>query len=503
MKLAKTLILALGLMTLAAAASFANVNFISSAGHRIIAVNSQTGETSTITLSATGPEPYGIIPAQESIFLTYDEPISALGDIVVSVIGDSSVAGALTCYGPLCTAPIGSVANVQVGLTAADMYTIQIRFLQDVTFYPGDTISIAGVRVDVASGGQDLDLVVMVDFSNAEGEAVVTNGQDLEVAEVAEPISVSNPAAPPIQFLADGTPINDVATITISELFTNAFETKPYPERTRILLTVTDIPAGVGFVGVAGLGGTASAVFGGPGPYPNSEYVDIDLQNASNLEDITVGLQFELVSTPDYAPSDATVTATLAPPLTSYPSLFPLRYAERNIAASVPFGVQALIGGRLLAVFNATDTEDGFVTFDTGIAIMNGSGTAGLPTSIGQAGTIVVNLYPMDGSGPYSFETSADDRPGLGLDEFGRLVPRGTWAVLLSQLLEPAGIDSGQFTGFIIFSTDFPNAEGVNYLSDFEDEAQGYQMINLVRRDAEDTAWYQIGYLYEYGYPMP
>jgi hypothetical protein len=387
MKLAKILILALGLMMPAAAASFANVNFISSAGHRIIAVNSETGETSTITLSATGPSPSGVIPADESIFLTYDLPISMLSDIQVTVIGDASAVG-IGGYGPLYAQAIGSVAEYQVGLTSSDKNTIQIRFLTDVTFTPGQTISIAGVRVDASYLGMVVGAVVEVDFSNAEGEAVVTNGQDLEVAELAEPLTISSPATPPIQFLANGQPLNDVATVTISELFTNAFETRA-SNRTRILLTVTSVPAGCSFVGIYGLDGTASALYGGYGPTTNTRFIEIDLQNSSNLEYIEVGLQFALVSTPDYTPSNATVTATLWPELDSYPETAPLRYGARNISAVIPFGIEGVTAGRLLAVFNAVTPD-----FDTGIAIMNGSGTAGLPVSIGQYGGITVSMYP-------------------------------------------------------------------------------------------------------------
>jgi len=511
MKSAKILILALGLMTLAAASSFANVNFISSAGHRIIAVNSQTGETSTITLSATGPLPSGTIPAEESIFLTYDLPISALDDIVVTVKGDASVAGTITGYG--APVAIGTVANFQVGLTPLDKNTIQIRFLTAVTFVPGDTISIAGVRVDASSLGMVAGAVVEVDFSNAEGEAVVTNGQDLEVAELAEPLTISSPAAPPIQFLANGDPLNDVATVTISELFTNAFETKAYPYRTRILLTVTSIPAGCAFVGIdAVYSPTVLTASGGLGPVPNSAYVEIDIQDASQLEYIDVGLKFALVSTPDYTPSNAIVTATLAPALLSYPSDFPLRYGVRNLTSVVPFGITGVTAGKLLAVFNAvvSDPVTEVMTMDTGIAIMNGSGTAGLPMSIGQFGAISVHMYPMDGSGPYSFTTSDTAKPGLGLNADGMLPPKGTWAVLVSQLLPFAEnafdehID-GDFEGYIVFNTNFPNAEGVNYLTDagFELQAQGYPMINLIERDNEDLEQYQVDALYDYLMLLP
>jgi hypothetical protein len=518
MKLTKILILTLALMTIAATVSFANENFISSAGRRIIAVNSETGETSSILLSATGPDG-GIIPAGESIFLTYDAEISSLGDIAIRVQTDEAVAGDFTAYGDfvdLTGAGLG--VQARIGLTATDYRTIQIRFTQDVSFVTADTIAISGVRVNAAKAfSQAIGSVVKVNFTNAVGEAVVTNGLNLEVAETREPLEVSNPASPSIQLRADGTAINDVATVTIGELFTNAFETKADPEQTMILITVTDVPEGITFNGISGLAGTASAAYGGTCTYAgladNQRVICIDTQDESLLEDIEVGLKFVLEGPTVFAPTPATVTVTLFPPGSgAYPWPFPLKYAQRNLASQVNFLVSGVVGGKLLATFNTVisnpETEE--QVLNTGVAIINGSGTAGLPVTIGQAGAITVNMYPLDGSGPFSFTTSADMRPGLGLDEDGRLPPKGTWAVLVSQFLpyaenEDGDLIMGDFEGYIIFTMEFPNADGVNYIADsnFEVQAQGYQMINLARRDAEDTARSKIDELYLGTAPPP
>ena len=44
-------------------------------------------------------------------------------------------------------------------------------------------------------------------------------------------------------------------------------------------------------------------------------------------------------------------------------------------------------------------------------------------------------------------------------------------------------VHTGDFTGFIVIETNFPLAEGVNYVTDWLTQAQGYDMINLIIRD--------------------
>jgi hypothetical protein len=515
MKLTKILILTLVLMTIAATVSFADVNFISSAGRRVIQVNAQTGMTSTILLSATGPSGNAFVGANESIFLTYNADISALQDIQVRVQNDVTPVGGFTAYNTFValTGTSGTLAEARVGIQQGDRRTIQIHFTAPVTFLDTDSIEVGGVRVNAASAFSiTADQVVKVDFTNAIGQAVVTNGQGLEVAVTREPMSVTSPTVP-INFLANGTATNDIATVTLNELFTNAFETRTVAgeAKTRILLTVSDLPQGIAFSGVynvIGLNGLVAedctAAIGGVGA--NQALICVDSQSESLFESIQVGLRFALVDTAEFAPAPATVTATLTPVgPTNYPYPLPLRYAVHNASGTIPFGITGVTQGLLLSTFNAVITNlDDETIMNTGIAIMNGSGAAGLPLAIGQAGEVTVAMYPMDGSGPYTFTTSANDRPGLGLDANGRIPPKGTWAVLVSQFLPLAENKDGdtlgdQFEGFIVFTCKFPNAEGIAYISDafFSTYAQGYQMINLALRAAEASAQMTISQIYD------
>jgi hypothetical protein len=121
----------------------------------------------------------------------------------------------------------------------------------------------------------------------------------------------------------------------------------------------------------------------------------------------------------------------------------------------------------LLSQYNVfKDATTGFM--DTGYKISNLSKTnpsGGANTS----GTITVSLYPMDGSGPYTVNTSTltDPKAKTGLDSGGGLAPKGTWIVKLSQLLGPAGLSTtAPFSGFVRFTCNFPIAEGSVYMDD-------------------------------------
>jgi hypothetical protein len=72
----------------------------------------------------------------------------------------------------------------------------------------------------------------------------------------------------------------------------------------------------------------------------------------------------------------------------------------------------------------------------------------------------------MDGSGSYTVNTRTltDPKAKIGLDSGGGLPPKGSWAVLLSQLLGLAGLSTtAPFSGFVRFTCNFPDAAGGVY----------------------------------------
>jgi hypothetical protein len=154
----------------------------------------------------------------------------------------------------------------------------------------------------------------------------------------------------------------------------------------------------------------------------------------------------------------------------------PLRYVNRYVP-SPPINILTVtqLTTALLSVFNVASS-----TLNTGMAILNSSGIAGIT---GQPGVITVTLYPYDGSASATFTTSASKRPGRGLDANGFLPAGAEWAVLLTDLIgsNGANLAATTFQGSVLFTTNFSNAHGINYIADsgFAVQAQGYEMLVL------------------------
>ena len=95
--------------------------------------------------------------------------------------------------------------------------------------------------------------------------------------------------------------------------------------------------------------------------------------------------------------------------------------------------------------------------FDTGIAVSN------MNTKDEQAGAITFMLF-QNGDEPIEYTTSAGS-PGRGLTS-GMLEAGTTYAVLLTEILDAAGVTGG-FSGYLEIITDFTGADGIAYISDW------------------------------------
>jgi hypothetical protein len=116
--------------------------------------------------------------------------------------------------------------------------------------------------------------------------------------------------------------------------------------------------------------------------------------------------------------------------------------------------------------------------FDTGIAIANTTtdpGTAAGLTTLAQNGTMTFYFYNQSGTAITSYTTAAGS-PGSGLTAAGVLNSGGSYAVLLSQLLAAAGF-TGNFQGYVIVVSNFTNAHGEAFVSDFVHFSQGALML--------------------------
>jgi len=570
MKLVRMLILALGLVTLATASSFAAVAFNTTATVNMMNMDAQTGLIGSILYTPMGVG--GTVNAGEiiSLNLPTNVPISYLPDITVSMTGTTTSAFAETfgtavtgtapngkawvnisgssfaAYGDVRTA---TTANFSGAAVTVNQGSIVISFGSSVTFAPIDFIKIDGVRVDVTAMAQGGGYLT-ASLTNTLGQAT-TDTPQLTVATfvpengiftITSVTGVANTAGGAgIKFYSNGTPYDAVTgptagpqskvTVTLKELFPNAWETKNTGATaptmyTRIKMALT-VPApltiqGVTFEGPDGATFTNGqfAVYGygwtTPAVTNNPIEIGIVSQNANKIETCKVGITFGVTSgslMPISVPS-ITVQATLDEPVagSGYPagttpglpysnnalynnfSNLELKYkapASPNATATIPVAFIPMTTN-LLSTFNAfMKNTDGTTSYDTGIAISNLSGTnPATPTAfpISTAGSVIATLYPYDGSPSFSVDSSTlTSTPKLlvGMDAAtGTLPSKQTWKIMLSQLLKAGSWDmTKEFAGIIRFKCNFQEASGVvfvyniNYLADGNvNSFVGYQM---------------------------
>jgi hypothetical protein len=107
--------------------------------------------------------------------------------------------------------------------------------------------------------------------------------------------------------------------------------------------------------------------------------------------------------------------------------------------------------------------------YHTGIALAN---TTKDPWSedeggaIEQEGYVTVTFYPNNGGAPIVYSTKTDAVKGKGLTA-GMLKAGSTWTVLASELLAAKG-STAAFSGYVVIVTEFTNAHGAAYVSNFD-----------------------------------
>jgi len=485
------LILALGLMTIVTASSFAAVPFFTSSTVNIVPVNAQSGLAGSVLFTALIG---GTVTQGEIIQTTYQAPISYIGQIaVIFRLGgvDYTFSQGANPYGTALTN--GSVPGVTVTVNSDIMIpanTITIAYGADVAFASGDQIQINGVRLNT-TGFATLGGTTTVFLTNTTGQATVINPL-LTVATFAEPLA-KPVVTGTLSWDADGTINNNMVTVTVKELFTNAFDTRGAGNNaTRVQLELSNIPAGVSFGGIntiTGSAGVTAAIIGTP--TAGNILIGVSVQDPNDIDYVDVGIYFNVsnASLLPVTPGNIGVRAKLVDPwTTAYPITLRLRFIERWVSADGGIGWQvSAITSYLFSTYNEASKFIGGTAyqFDTGFAVVNTSGSGIFSPDwwwfqSAQPGTITACLYPMAGgaNSPYCFTTSATKKPGRGLDANGMLGPKQTWTVLLSELLPQTTIGATEFRGFVTFACNFRGAQGINFIADgeFDTTAQGYPM---------------------------
>lgn len=497
MRLVKILIVALGLMTIAATAGFAAVPFTTTSTLNQMATNAQTGLAGTIQLTALAG---GTTTVNESLIITFNGgTISSLSDMVVSLSGvNAGTTPAMSAFSTAYT--LSGTSGVKVTITNS---SIVLAFPTAVTFATNDTIQIVGTRLNVSAsavaGGS-----LSANLSSTLASITVTN-PTVSVATFVTPLSASAVAGAVASISTNGTIVTATGSVKVTELFGNAFETKGATSPTQLTLRISNIPTGVTLLSVSATSsatvttaipatGSVSAITAGVA----TALVNITAQDATANESITAVLTFGVSATATFplAIQSATVAATLGPVIGTAPVAVDnvvvgdsLRYAASYTSPEITILNVTQLNTRLLAQFAswAPDVPGQVGSgLDTGIAISNTTGYGFAGDIGGAAGNIVATLFPADGTAAKTVTTSATVFANLyGLDAAGQIPPHGTFIILLSQLAAQAGFTTG-FTGQIVFTINVSNAHGMDYIADrlFQKTAQGFPMLVMPNYNA-------------------
>lgn len=515
-------------MLVAASATYAVPFTTTSSGQPYVAPNARTGSVGDINLTAGAA---GTILAGESLSITYGgAQISELVTPLVTITAAAVNAGAPVVFGGFPFYGTAGAITIAPYTVQINPTNIQIVFNAATAFAFPDSIVISHVRLNVVpvTGGSTVGSVLNATMASLFGSVTVTSSATA-VATIANPIAMTTPAfttflAPPIQFSTGSVALANAlggfftrmakAEVIISEAgaFTNAFETLGGANPTQIVLTITGIPAGLTMIvnnlatstnplspyidgglssgaplNVAVNYAACSQVLSAGGTSTATVVVSINAQSAVVSESVAVGIVFQS-SGANLATGTGNITASLGPEATNLAGITvgppagtgvpfgpavlngPISYFN-NPVPSIPFISVIQVTTELLATFNVYIPG----AYNTGFSVANTTGFLGVTP---QTDVITVTLQPQDGSAAVSFLTSATNKPGIGLNSSGQLVPGASWTVLLSDLLKTAGV-SGSFEGFVRFSCNFTNAHGVNYIADsnFAVQAQGYSML--------------------------
>jgi hypothetical protein len=299
--------------------------------------------------------------------------------------------------------------------------------------------------------------------------------------------------------LTTGTASDNAGTLVIGEGFASAWRTSVQSSTqslgqtsngTSIRLTFAGVPTGVTITLTTA---NSSPTLGGPTlsngsitPTNLTTTIDFPTTSLTSTETVQLNMTFSNTGTPPAAgaittvatmtPIGAALGGNLAPTAADgYP-----KFAQADVG---PLTVGNIVSATttLLVPFAVRDGG-----FDTGISLANtsadpfGAGGGGANPS---TGTVRLDFFPRAATGgagtTFSLTTSATARPGVGLSADGTLAAGATWTVLLSELLTSAG-QTGSFTGYIFVTTNFLNAHGAPFVSDFRNFTSFTPMLVLL-----------------------
>lgn len=469
-----------------------------------------------VALAQAPPQGAVFQGATENVTLVVSSGHTELtGDVYMTIVGlNPSLAGTITLkYNVPFTSPLdGAVGTPVVFDTiaagdaaidelASDPVAGMLVVIVPAGGVAGEYIQVHGVRLDVAGSPKPAYTVTLSSTKNA-----IFNGQFTApvIDGAAAGLKHDDETAVELNALV---PVGGDAAIFLLEGFNSAFGVTAATDPTQTISQMIKItlssapPEGVSIVfpGTATSDGTAAwsraseaGTVLGTTRTVDFESTDLTvyyrlvsdndptLPETFMLEGIAVNVAED---TPLPIPAGAiSYTATLAP-------IQPAFDADGTVVdLDIPRYAEALLQGGDIVTVKGSQTvlimpiaqNMPSIGYDTGIAVSNttldpGAEELGIKGAIPQAGKIAFILYAQQNGATavkqYTYVTDGAS-PGTGLDSAGKLQPGSTYTVLVSQILQAAGV-TDEFQGYGFIVTNFTNAHGICVASNFTNFSQG------------------------------
>jgi hypothetical protein len=408
--------------------------------------------------------PYSGNTITGTITINYGIPITFQGYVNISAGGPT-----VTVVGPPTSGDPNSIVLTILANNAVHDYTFLVT----------------GVRVNVAGDPGAIPLNVQI-----------TSVGNLITAGETNP-RVINAARPAINSCAvSGLTINDITgaitgtnpvTLTVNEEFRNAFGvtnasdlTQTLPQRIKIWLDQTP-PAGITVTFPAAdssghwtlLSSNATTAYYGLAVDTDTTIVEnvyfyLTVAAAAPVHSrypaVTVYANVSLGTiAAEVYPATPIVRYVVDPRLCPTPVFSTFHPANPTTTMLVPFAVNTVP-----------------VMYDTGLAIANttsdpGFANMGFYGALQQSGTFKIYIYNSDGS-VYTVNSSA--LPSKGILSSGALPTGKVYTILLSEVLNAASAPQA-FSGYLFVITQFTNAHGEFFISDFGNFTHGALMLQV------------------------
>jgi len=360
-------------------------------------------------------------------------------------------------------------------------------------------ITLSGVRVDVSgscSGSVDANISSTGNLitSGETNVLVISNVKNAFATPTATQVKINS---------VTGVQSDTIIPFAVKENFLDAFgktaTTDPSQNISKMVrLSVSKVPAGVtlsfpvatnnalfALSSSSGVLASAAATVTAANSPAAIYYRLVTDSDPTLLESLSVNIGVSNVGPYPLTTGAVTISAHVAPFDAGIPQTLIPRFADLPECETAAVQVLSITGSTTTLLIPYAVGMSGLLGYNTVLAIANtttdpGTAALGFTTAVKQSGGITFYFYPQTGTA-FTYATTAGS-PGSGLSADGTLKTGGSYIVLLDQLLTAAGA-SKDFAGYIFVITNFTNAHGQYFISDFEAFTNGALML-VVNNDS-------------------